>query len=97
MGVSPMTARRGRGPAPQGPCDVAAAGELAREAPTPDTLIAGDCLEVMAGWPDACIDHCIADPPFGIASGGGRRGRGSKMRLVCRDGPRFDLREVFWG
>ncbi len=27
-----------------------------------------------------------------------RRGRGGpKMRLVCRDGPRFDLREVFWG
>jgi len=29
----------------------------------------------MASWPDACIDHCIADPPFGIASGNGRRGR----------------------
>lgn len=29
----------------------------------------------MAGWPDACVDHCIADPPFGIASGGSRRGK----------------------
>lgn len=29
----------------------------------------------MASWPDACVDHCIADPPFGIASGNGRRGR----------------------
>ena len=29
----------------------------------------------MAAWPDACVDHCIADPPFGIASGSGRRGK----------------------
>jgi site-specific DNA-methyltransferase (adenine-specific) len=29
----------------------------------------------MREWPDGCIDHCIADPPFGIASGKARRGR----------------------
>ena len=29
----------------------------------------------MAAWPDGCVDHCIADPPFGIASGSGRRGK----------------------
>ena len=45
------------------------------ESPTPNTIIEGDCIEVMAQWPDACVDHCIADPPFGIASGGGRRGK----------------------
>jgi len=43
--------------------------------PPPNSIIEGDCLEVMAGWRDGCVDHCIADPPFGIASGRGRRGK----------------------
>ena len=43
--------------------------------PIANTLFEGDCLEVMRGWPDACVDHCIADPPFGIASGRGRRSK----------------------
>jgi site-specific DNA-methyltransferase (adenine-specific) len=38
-------------------------------------LVVGDCLDVMAGWPDGCVDHCIVDPPFNIGSGSGRRGR----------------------
>jgi site-specific DNA-methyltransferase (adenine-specific) len=45
--------------------------------PIANRLYAGDCLEVMRSWPDACVDHCIADPPFGIASG---RGRGGSRR-----------------
>jgi len=49
------------------------------DAPTPNTIIEGDCIEVMSQWPDACIDHCIADPPFGIASGGGRGGKGKGL------------------
>jgi DNA modification methylase len=48
-------------------------------APTPNTIIEGDCIEVMARWPDACVDHCIADPPFGIASGGSRGGKGKGL------------------
>jgi DNA modification methylase len=47
--------------------------------PTPNTIIEGDCIEVMSRWPDACVDHCIADPPFGIASGGGRGGKGKGL------------------
>jgi site-specific DNA-methyltransferase (adenine-specific) len=43
--------------------------------PTPDHIYAGDCLEIMRSWPDACVDHCIADPPFNIASGRGRSGK----------------------
>jgi site-specific DNA-methyltransferase (adenine-specific) len=43
--------------------------------PQANSIYEGDCLEVMAGWPDGCVDHCIADPPFGIASGSGRRGK----------------------
>ncbi|MGI8553232.1 MAG: DNA-methyltransferase [Dehalococcoidia bacterium] len=35
--------------------------------PPENEIILGDCLEVMRGWPDACIDHCIADPPFNIS------------------------------
>ena len=48
--------------------------------PKPKTnhIYPGNCLEVMRSWPDDCIDHCIADPPFGIASG---RGRSSKSGL----------------
>ncbi|MCJ7490587.1 MAG: site-specific DNA-methyltransferase [Dehalococcoidia bacterium] len=45
------------------------------EHPQPNTIIEDDCLDVMPAWPDACVDHCIADPPFGISSGSGRRGK----------------------
>src|SRR5438045_1193755 len=37
------------------------------EGPRVGEVTLGDCLEVMRGWPDACIDHCIADPPFNIS------------------------------
>jgi site-specific DNA-methyltransferase (adenine-specific) len=47
--------------------------------PTPNAIIEGDCIEMMSQWPDACVDHCIADPPFGIASGGGRGGKGKGL------------------
>ncbi|MEX2159888.1 MAG: site-specific DNA-methyltransferase [Dehalococcoidia bacterium] len=43
--------------------------------PTPDRIYTGDCLEIMRSWPDASVDHCIADPPFNIASGRGRRSK----------------------
>ena len=43
--------------------------------PTSNHIYTGDCLEIMRSWPDACIDHCIADPPFGIASGRGRKSK----------------------
>jgi DNA modification methylase len=43
--------------------------------PAANKLITGDCLDVMRGWPDGCIDHCIVDPPFNIGSGSGRKGK----------------------
>jgi len=43
------------------------------ETPPLDQLIPGDCLDVMRRLPDACFDHCIADPPFNISK---RRGLG---------------------
>ena len=29
-------------------------------------VICGDCLEVMRGMPDGCVDAVITDPPYGI-------------------------------
>ncbi|HEX5939199.1 MAG TPA: site-specific DNA-methyltransferase, partial [Dehalococcoidia bacterium] len=43
--------------------------------PRRNHLYEGDCLELMASWPSASFDHCIADPPFGIARGNGRGGK----------------------
>lgn len=30
-----------------------------------NTIICGDCLEVMRDWPDGCVDAVITDPPYG--------------------------------
>jgi len=30
-----------------------------------DTIVCGDCLEVMAGMPDGYVDVTITDPPYG--------------------------------
>ncbi len=37
-----------------------------------NTIICGDCLEVMRDWPDNCIEAVITDPPY--SSGGQYRG-----------------------
>lgn len=29
-----------------------------------DTIIEGDCLDVMRDWPDNCVDAVVADPPW---------------------------------
>ncbi len=39
--------------------------------PEPNTLYEGDCLEIMRQWPDACIDHCITDPPYNMSKRNG--------------------------
>ncbi len=30
-----------------------------------NTIICGDCLEVMKDWPDNCVDLVLTDPPYG--------------------------------
>lgn len=30
-------------------------------------IIQGDCLEVMRGMPDGCVDSIVTDPPAGIS------------------------------
>jgi len=39
--------------------------------PEPNSLILGDCLEVMRHWDDACLDHCITDPPYNMSKPNG--------------------------
>jgi DNA modification methylase len=29
-----------------------------------NSIICGDCLEVMADWPDNCVDCCVTSPPY---------------------------------
>jgi len=29
-------------------------------------IICGDCISVMKGWPDNCVDLVLTDPPYGI-------------------------------
>ena len=31
-----------------------------------NTIICGDCLEVMTEWPDNCVELVLTDPPYGI-------------------------------
>lgn len=31
-----------------------------------NTIQCGDCLELMRGWPDGCVDLVLTDPPYGI-------------------------------
>ena len=40
----------------------------------------GDCLEVMKGMPDKCVDLVLTDPPYGINVGGNPRERESQSR-----------------
>lgn len=32
-------------------------------------VIQGDCLDVMRGLPDGCVDAVVTDPPYGIGAG----------------------------
>ncbi len=41
--------------------------------PTPNHIYTGDCLKLLRSWPDDCVDHCIADPPFNMSK---KRGLG---------------------
>jgi len=46
---------------------------------TPDTLLVGDCREVLKQFPDGCFDACITDPPYGI---GAYKGDSKKVALI---------------
>jgi len=43
----------------------------------PNQIICGDCLEVMADFPDDCVDLVLTDPPYmGLKGGAIRQGMG---------------------
>ena len=39
-----------------------------------NTIICGDCLEVMRQMPDASVDLVVTDPPYGLTSGKNPKG-----------------------
>ena len=48
-------------------------------------IICGDCLEVMKGWPDDCVDLVVTSPPYNLVreytGGGPRSGRQYKTHI----------------
>lgn len=63
-------------------------------------ILCGDCLEIMADWPDKCVDLVLTDPPYGhnnnnngdlIARREAALGREavpeSQWRPIANDGP----------
>lgn len=36
--------------------------------PELNKIYQGDCLEIMRGWPDKCVDLILTDPPYGIGA-----------------------------
>lgn len=50
----------------------------------------GDCLDVMRGMPDACVDAVVTDPPYGIAWQSARRtAKAERFRPVAGDAAPF--------
>jgi DNA modification methylase len=47
-----------------------------------DRIICGDCLEVMRGLPDGCVDAVVTDPPY--SSGTRREGQKSVRKSMNR-------------
>lgn len=39
-----------------------------KKKPRYNHLYEGDCIEIMKGWSDGCIDHCIVDPPYNMSN-----------------------------
>jgi modification methylase len=56
----------------------------------PETILAGDCIELLADFPDACIDLVFADPPYNLQlSGELHRPDQSRVDGVDDDWDRF--------
>lgn len=34
-----------------------------------NTIVCGDCLEVMKSWPDKCVDLIVTSPPYNMGNG----------------------------
>jgi modification methylase len=61
-----------------------------------DSIIEGDCLEVLRGLPDRSIDLVFADPPYNLQLGGDLlRPDNSKVDAVDDDWDRFESFEAY--
>lgn len=49
---------------------------------TPNTIVVGDCLQIMADMPDGCVDLVITDAPYGIEYET-KRGAGTGKRICA--------------
>ncbi|MBW3560698.1 MAG: site-specific DNA-methyltransferase, partial [Proteobacteria bacterium] len=57
----------------------------------PETIVAGDCLEVLRSLPDRSVDLVFADPPYNLQLGGElHRPDHSKVDAVDDEWDRFD-------
>ncbi|HNR90734.1 MAG TPA: site-specific DNA-methyltransferase [Spirochaetota bacterium] len=58
-----------------------------------NTVIQGDCLDVMKSMPDKCVDLVLTDPPYGLGerlSRGAGKHKNSRMRLDYENGSQWD-------
>ena len=63
-----------------------------------NTIICGDCLEVLKEMPDKCVDLCLTDPPYGIFKPMGENGAMGNFSGMGKDASEWDKipsKEVF--
>ncbi len=49
-------------------------------------IVCGDCLEVMKGWPDNCVDLVLTDPPYQFEPHGrGISGERAYLHTGCKE------------
>ena len=64
----------------------------------PNQIVVGDCVEVMAAWPDASIDMVFADPPYNLQLDGELyRPNNTKVDGVDADWDRFRDMDTYDG
>ena len=74
----------------------------------PATLYLGDCVDVLAGLPDASILACVTDPPYGLKFMGAKwdaevpaKSIWSQVHCVLKPGSHllsfFETRAYQWG
>ena len=62
-----------------------------------DIVYEGDCVDVMKGFPDKCVDLIFADPPYNLTVGRRalRRADGSEYRREISDWDKFSSNEEY--
>ena len=55
-------------------------------------IVCGDCLEIMAGMPDGCVDAVVTDPPYGVGLGSKPSAIGKTAYASMDDTPDFVTR-----